>query len=67
METLKNWTAKRAGGRITITGETADGKPRKVVGVDTIEAGGATVGTGELNERVVPVATDKNGVNYALA
>lgn len=34
---LTNWTARRAGGRITIYGHSAaDGNPAKIVGVDTI-------------------------------
>lgn len=67
MEIVKNWKAKRAGGRITIYGENVAGQPRRVVGVDLIEAGGATVETDSRGERLVPVATDKNGARYALA
>lgn len=52
---VKNWTAKRAGGRITVYGEYTDGTPRKVVGVDSIRAA-----------KPWPVATDKNGVEYEL-
>lgn len=55
---ITNWKAKRAGGRITITGVTTDGQPIKVTGVDMIECGKA----GE-----VPTATDKDGVKYYLA
>lgn len=33
---IKNWTAKRAGGKITIAGVTLKNEPIKVVGVDTI-------------------------------
>jgi hypothetical protein len=56
MQKLKNWTAKRAGGRITINAVDADtGKPVKVVGVDKIES------TSEG-----PFATDKDGTEYAL-
>lgn len=52
---LKDWTAKRAGGRITIAGVNVDtGKPQKVVGVDQIAAG------------TPPVATDKSGMRFAL-
>lgn len=52
--TLRNWKAKRAGGKITITGVNQDDRPEKVVGVDTIEAGNP------------PVATDKSGKRYLL-
>lgn len=38
MRTLKNWTAKRAGGRITIYGKDEAGAETKVVGVDSITA-----------------------------
>jgi hypothetical protein len=39
MTRIKNWEAKRAGGRITINGVDAEtDKPIKVVGVDVIEA-----------------------------
>ena len=51
METLKNWTAKRAGGRITITHATG-----KVVGVDSIKNEGGDV-----------IATDKAGKKYKLS
>jgi hypothetical protein len=56
---IKEWTAKRAGGRITITGVDADaGGPVKIVGVDKIAAGkGGTM----------PIATDKDGKTYDLA
>lgn len=58
---LTNWTAKRAGGRITITGLDPTGKEVKVVGVDTIKAGdSAGMGT-------PPVATDKDGAKFLLA
>lgn len=37
-QTLKNWKAKRAGGRITVYGiDTRTGKPARLVGVDRIE------------------------------
>lgn len=54
-EQIFNWTAKRAGGRITITGVNDQGQPRKVVGVDSIDSspGG-------------PMAIDKNGTHYCL-
>lgn len=35
--TLHRWHAKRAGGRITLTGYLADGTFQKVVGIDAIE------------------------------
>jgi hypothetical protein len=34
---LLDWTARRAGGRITVTGKDEGGKDAKIVGVDTIE------------------------------
>jgi hypothetical protein len=34
---LTNWKARRAGGRITVTGTGRDGQPTKIVGVDLIE------------------------------
>lgn len=56
MQTLKNWSAKRAGGRITISGiDAATNQPCKIVGVDRIEAGRP------------PVAIDKDDVKYELA
>jgi hypothetical protein len=36
---LRNWRAKRAGSRITITGIGAGGGEHKIVGVEKIEAG----------------------------
>lgn len=53
---LTDWKAKRAGGRITITGKDEEGEDIKVVGVDTIEA-----------SRPHPVATDLNGDRWILA
>jgi hypothetical protein len=35
--TLRNWHAKRAGGRITLTGYKMDGTYLKVPGIDAIE------------------------------
>lgn len=53
-----NWTARRAGGQITINGmKEIDTQPIKVVGVDNI----VKSNTGPV------VATDKNGVRYELA
>lgn len=58
MSRLKNWTAKRAGGRITISAVDArTEEPIKVVGVDIITAG---------KKGEPPVATDKNGERYFL-
>jgi hypothetical protein len=36
-KTLTNWKARRAGGRITVTGTNKEGAPDKIVGVDRIE------------------------------
>lgn len=56
MRKLRNWTAKRAGGRITIDGVDGDtGAPVKVVGVENIKPG---------EDR--PIATDKDGNEYGL-
>lgn len=59
MHTLKNWKARRAGGRITVTGDETDGTAGKIVGVDYIEPREAEGG------RIV--AVDKNGVEHELA
>lgn len=40
MRTLRNWTAKRAGGRITVYGQDEHGAATKVVGVDSITSTG---------------------------
>lgn len=55
---LFKWKAKRAGGRITVYGEDAEGLPHKVVGVDQITP---AAGHGHC------VATDKNGESHTLA
>jgi hypothetical protein len=55
MERLKNWRAKRAGGRITIYAKTEGGVDRRVPSVDVIEA---------TSEGII--ATDKDGTKYAL-
>ncbi len=61
---IKDWTARRAGGRITITGKDADdGEPIKIVGVDRIEAGAKHALGGPAKP---PVATDKSGDRYEL-
>jgi hypothetical protein len=62
MDTLKNWKAKRAGGRITIYGQNESGQPARVVGVDVIDAPNINA-----NGHANPVATDKDGRRYALA
>ena len=59
MKTLTNWTARRAGGRITIKATDAETKQlTKVVGVDTIER---SQPAGQV------IATDKSGERYVLA
>lgn len=56
MHTLKNWKAKRAGGRITIYGTNAStGFKTKIVGVDAIEP---------INGKIL--ATDKHGEQFEL-
>jgi hypothetical protein len=56
MRKLKNWTAKRAGGRITIDGVDAEtGKPVKVAGVDTIDPSSTN-----------PIAAHKDGEHFEL-
>ncbi|WP_309628772.1 hypothetical protein [Brevundimonas sp.] len=55
METLKNWSARRSGGRITINGLDETGHPEKVPNVDTI-----VIDAGEI------IATDKNGEKWRL-
>lgn len=60
MRTLRNWTAKRAGGRITVYGFTDDEEHRgvKVVGVDCI--------TGN-SDRKYCIATTKDGEEIRLS
>lgn len=53
--TLTNWKARRAGGRITVTGTDENGKAAKIVGVDVIEP---AVG--------FALATDKHGATHRL-
>lgn len=55
MHILTDWRARRAGGRITVTGKEADGSAGKIVGVDAIWPQG-----GEI------VAIDKHGTVHAL-
>ena len=58
MMKLTDWSAKRAGARITVTGFNPDGHFVKVANVDVITAG---------EKGKAPVAVDKNGVQYELA
>lgn len=55
MHALKNWKARRAGGRITVVGSEIDGSPGKIVGVDVIEPRGGKI-----------IATDKDGTDHEL-
>ncbi len=58
---LKDWKAKRAGGRMTVYGTPfIGGAPTKIVGVDTIVPGESPAGN------PCCVATDKNGVAHTL-
>lgn len=58
MAHLTNWSARRAGGRITIRGiDSETGADVKIVGVEKIES----VSGGK------PIAIDKNGDRYELA
>lgn len=60
---IKNWSAKRAGGRITLVGvDTLSEKPVKLVGVDLIER--RSVGTVQIGQ--ITVATFKDGTEYEL-
>lgn len=59
-KTLKNWRAKRAGGRITVYGEDAATRAQtKIVGVDTIEPPAIP---GDLHV----LAKDKAGITHKL-
>ncbi len=55
-ETIYAWTAKRAGGRITVYGKTREGNARRIVGVDFIDTNDGKVR-----------AQDKDGTNYWLS
>jgi hypothetical protein len=56
MERVKNWTAKRAGGRITIYGfDAEDSSPVRICHVDAIA----------VDEKGI-VATDDHGEEYLL-
>ena len=52
---LFNWKARRAGGRITVTGKDSGGDAAKIVGVDVIEP---------RNGRII--AKDKTGEEHLL-
>jgi hypothetical protein len=56
---LFDWTARRAGGRITVTGKDEQGQDAKIVGVDTIEP--------HYGGRECVQATDRDGVTHELA
>lgn len=54
---LKDWTAKRAGGRITVTGiDIETDQPQKIVGVDKISVSDGVI-----------VAIDKNASFHILS
>lgn len=55
MTRIKDWKARRAGAAITITGRTEDGKPIKLTGVESIEAGIPS-----------PIASDARGECFEL-
>lgn len=62
MHTLKNWRAKRAGGRITVYGKDAEtGADVKVTGVDVIEPASRGFMRGKCC-----AATDHRGITYSL-
>lgn len=67
---LINWTAKRAGGRITINGINAGNMtPLKVIGVDMIESAltsSIQLNSKKLEQSGVVIATDKDGTQYEL-
>ncbi len=58
MEKLTNWTAKRAGGRITVKGTDDTGHPVRIVGVDVIMRPASSLH---------PIATTKDGEQFVLA
>lgn len=59
-KTLRKWKARRAGGRITVTGENHDtGAQDKITNVDTIEPP-------EQSNAHEVIATDKDGVKHRL-
>lgn len=55
---LHDWTAKRAGGRITVYGKDESGKDAKIVGVDAIEP--------HYGGRNCVQALDKDGHSHEL-
>jgi hypothetical protein len=55
MACVTNWNARRAGGRITITGKDVNGEEIKVVGVDVIKPEGDKI-----------VATARDGRKWEL-
>lgn len=58
-QVIKRWTAKRAGGRITIYGTGENGAPLRVVGVDYIKPDGPV-------DCPYVVAVDKDGTRWRL-
>jgi hypothetical protein len=66
MHTLKDWKARRAGGRITVNGvDNATGQPVKIVGVDVITPGQGKVGP-TFKARPFATAVDKHGTEHTL-
>ena len=62
MQKLINWTAKRAGGRITVNGvDQKTQRPVKIVGIDEIRSGSVDDGL-----RLPSVATRFDGTEYEL-
>lgn len=61
---LTKWTAKRAGGRITVTGQDDEGNARKIVGIESI--GPQSGGFGAAATTRI-IARDKNGGQHELA
>lgn len=59
MHTLRNWRAKRAGGRITVYGEDDSGASTKVPNVDVIVPR-------QMGGRTIIVAIDKNNIMHEL-
>lgn len=56
MKKLSDWSAKRSGGRITITAKNAKGEAVKIGGIEIINS----------RPGKTPVATDKDGGKYEL-
>lgn len=61
MDALKNWSARRSGGRITINGTDETGRPVKIPNVDTIQ-----LIKGGLRAEASIVAVDKTGKHFEL-